>query len=81
MFTEQFNPPDLVGLKTKIALYCYGRKGPLGSRSCLLTDKNGDTHSFRFETFYNSYDALTLAVYEKKTTKAVSMNDISKLFD
>ncbi|MBK1853800.1 ImmA/IrrE family metallo-endopeptidase [Verrucomicrobiaceae bacterium 5K15] len=78
-FREQFDPPELTGLKSKIALYCYGNRGPLGKRSLILTDVNGDPHSFKFETFYNGYDALTMAVYEGKSSHNPVV-DFSKLF-
>ena len=79
-FREKFEPPELDNLKSKIALYCHRNKGPLGNRSLLLADKNGDTHSFKFETFYNGYAALTLAVYQKKTSTVIPAVDLSKLF-
>ena len=37
--------------------------GPLGATDALLQDANGDSHLFHFETFSNTYAALTLGVY------------------
>lgn len=48
-----------------IATYCkqdyWG--GPLGESELVLADDNGVRHRFRFETFFNHYDALTLGVH------------------
>ena len=48
-----------------IAAYCkqdyWG--GPLGESELVLADDNGVRHRFRFETFFNHYDALTLGVH------------------
>ncbi len=52
--------------------YCgRQRGGPLGADEVLLTDANGDQHVFAFETFFNSYDCLTLGVYARPRAKAV----------
>jgi hypothetical protein len=46
--------------------YCANRRGgPLGASDLLLSDDNGDSHIFHFETFYNQYDALTLGIYRQ----------------
>jgi hypothetical protein len=39
---------------------CYGRKGPLGSGELVLANDRGESRTFKFETFWNGYDALTL---------------------
>ncbi|MDE0622785.1 MAG: hypothetical protein OXH83_14070 [Bryobacterales bacterium] len=48
-----------------IAAYCkqdyWG--GPLGEAELVLADDNGVRQRFRFETFFNHYDALTLGVH------------------
>ncbi len=48
-----------------IATYCkqdyWG--GPVGESELVLADDNGVRHRFRFETFFNHYDALTLGVH------------------
>jgi hypothetical protein len=46
--------------------YCsWKKRGPLGERDLVLTDDNGDEHLFRFETFSNTHDVLTLITYLK----------------
>lgn len=42
---------------------CRGTRGPIGSGELILYDVNGDEHVFRTESFFNSYDALTLGIY------------------
>lgn len=39
------------------------RGGPLGEADAIFSDRNGDRHRFRLETFFNGYDALTLGTY------------------
>ncbi len=52
---------DLFGALTR---YCTSKRGGvIGQTELILSDDNGDPHRFYFETFYNSYDALTLGVY------------------
>ena len=36
------------------------RRGPLGEGELRLSDRNGTAHRFRFESFFNGYEALTL---------------------
>ncbi len=61
-------------LHRAISSYCGGqRAGPLGSAEVVLTDKNGERHVFHFETFSNTYDCLTLAVYRRPYTRAVGL--------
>jgi hypothetical protein len=56
-----------------VAGYCGSQRGgSLGSSELTLLDDNGDEHVFRFETFFNRYDALTLGVYAHKAAVAVS---------
>lgn len=40
---------------------CHGRRGPIGSGMVPVIDDRGDRRVFAFETFWNGYDALTLA--------------------
>lgn len=44
------------------------RGGPLGTYEVVLTDDNGDLHSFQAETFFNRHELLTLFVYKKKVS-------------
>ena len=44
--------------------YCGSQSGgPLGEDDLVLTADDGTSHVFRFETFFNRYDALTLGVW------------------
>ncbi|MBR1297385.1 ImmA/IrrE family metallo-endopeptidase [Bradyrhizobium sp. AUGA SZCCT0042] len=47
-------------------LYC-GRQtgGPLGATTITLTNVRGESCVFKFETFYNGYDALTLGSFKQ----------------
>ena len=52
--------------------YCGSqRAGPLGSDEVVLQDLNGASHVFAFETFSNTYDCLTLGVYDRPYSKVV----------
>jgi hypothetical protein len=52
--------------------YCsYKKTGPLGTGDLILSDVRGDSHTFRAETFGNSYHVLTLAVHVQPTPKVV----------
>lgn len=46
-----------------LTAFCRGSRGPIGSGELVLCDVNGDEHIFRVESFFNSYDALTLGLY------------------
>jgi hypothetical protein len=47
--------------------YCSrARGGPLGSDEVILKDVNGIPHVFWFETFFNRYEALTLAYHVRQ---------------
>jgi hypothetical protein len=48
-----------------VRIYCGTRqRGPLGEGMVALANSRGETETFRFETFFNGYDALTLGVAE-----------------
>jgi hypothetical protein len=56
-----------------IQSYCLDRRGGLlGAADIVLEDDNGTSHIFRFETFFNRYDALTLGVYREQRPLIVS---------
>lgn len=60
-FRERFGALREVDLFTAIVGYCGSQRGgSLGRSEVLLQDLNGDRHSFEFETFFNSHEALTL---------------------
>ena len=66
-FAERFASASQTRIFEQVAQYCgMQRGGPLGESELLLTDDNGDPHAFRFETFFNRYDALTLGVYRQR---------------
>lgn len=63
-FAARFSGVSELELFGQICSYCGPQRGgPLGERESVLTDDNGNPHVFRFETFFNGYDALTLAVW------------------
>jgi Zn-dependent peptidase ImmA (M78 family) len=48
----------------KVASYCNGYwVGLVGESELVLEDDNEKSHRFRFQTFFNGYDALTLGVH------------------
>ena len=63
-FATRFSSTSQTAIFNCLAGYCGSQRGgPLGQSELLLSDDNGDPHRFHFETFFNSYDALTLGVY------------------
>lgn len=66
-FFERFGAPDERSLFDKIVGYCGAQTGGLlGEDEVVLQDLNGDEHVFRFETFFNRYQALTFGVYARR---------------
>ncbi len=64
MFATRFSAIDEKTIFRHITSYCGAQRGgPLGEAEIALIDVNSIQHVFRFETFYNRYEALTLAVY------------------
>ena len=49
------------------------RGGTLGQAEVRLVNDEGQPHAFRFETFYNGYEALTLGIWEKSDPVAVAI--------
>ena len=67
-FKLQFHTLDILKLFAEIQSYCSRAKaGPLGTKIIVLRDINGDRHEFRFESFHNGYECLTLGVYLRKS--------------
>lgn len=74
-FARLFPDPDLLKLNDCIRGYCgWQKKGPLGDGSVILLDFEGVRHEFNFETFFNGYDALTLAVHKRQAPSMVSVD-------
>lgn len=73
-FRLMFEIPTVPKLEAILKTYCGAqRAGPLGTAQTTLTDRNGDDHVFRFESFFNHYDCLTLAVYQRRHVKVVGL--------
>jgi hypothetical protein len=63
-FERQFSMVDEIQVFMALLTYCgYQGGGPLGSNEIMLADDNGAEHVFFLESFYNSHDALTLALH------------------
>ncbi|RQO37231.1 DUF955 domain-containing protein [Herminiimonas sp. KBW02] len=63
-FMARFSKISEIELFKAVAGYCGPQSGgPLGATDLILTDDNGENHRFKFETFFNRYDGLTLGTY------------------
>lgn len=61
---RRFGTPSELSLFDQVVSYCGAQRGgSLGEEDILLTDINGASHVFHFETFFNTHQALTLGVY------------------
>lgn len=61
-FAERFAGVDEIALFAAVETYCGPQRGGmLGSGEAILRDGNSERHVFRFETFFNGHEALTLA--------------------
>ena len=66
-FRVRFGSVAEVEVFDALQQYCSRAKGgPLGSAEVILKDVNGTSHVFWFETFFNRYEALTLAYHVKE---------------
>jgi hypothetical protein len=73
-FAARFGNTSEPALFRAIASYSQARRaGPLGEREVVLTDVNGDGHVFRFETFFNGYEALTLGVWSRAMSVTIAV--------
>lgn len=60
-FAVRFDTVSEIDLFGHVAAYCGPQRGGrLGEAEIVLPDLAGALHVFRFETFFNSYQALTL---------------------
>jgi hypothetical protein len=73
-FRRQFGCVAEVEVFEALKGYCSrARGGSLGSAEIILMDANGDRHLFWFETFFNTFEALTLAYHVKKLSLVVAV--------
>lgn len=73
-FQARFSKVTEAELFDALAGYCTGKSGgTLGQSELILTDDNGDSHRFYFETLFNRFDALTLGIYVAPERVAVAM--------
>ncbi|WP_245261053.1 hypothetical protein [Mesorhizobium sp. LSHC440B00] len=71
-FSVAFGGVTPAELHRAITSYCGPqRAGPLGSAELVLPDGNGDPHVFFFESFSNTYDCLTLGIYQRRHSRVV----------
>ncbi|MCR4347719.1 MAG: hypothetical protein NUV55_11040 [Sulfuricaulis sp.] len=71
-FLRQFPNFDAEAIYAIVSRYVtYRPRGPVGSSTEQLTDINGDTYEFYFDSFSNSYSLLTFAFAKKKLAKSV----------
>jgi hypothetical protein len=65
-FTPRFGRVSEIELFRHVASYCGAqRAGKLGEAEIALSGTTRKRHLFRFETIFNSYEALTLAVWQR----------------
>lgn len=72
-FALRFATSTEIGLFQGIVSYSGPQRGgSLGQGEVILTDVNGDPHVFRFDTFFNGHEALTLGVWVRRLAAIVS---------
>ncbi|MEA3390374.1 ImmA/IrrE family metallo-endopeptidase [Sphingopyxis indica] len=73
-FSDRFGAITEAQLFAATVGYAGAQKGgPLGDDEVVLIDRNGDRHAFRFETFFNGHEALTLGIWLRAIPSAVSV--------
>jgi len=71
-FASRFGSTTEVALFAMATSYCgRQRGGQLGEDQVVLLDVTGRHHVFHFETFFNSYEALTMGSYLRPVAAAV----------
>lgn len=61
-FAERFGDIDEIALFATVQSYSGPQRGGvLGGADAIIRDANGERHVFRFETFFNGHEALTLS--------------------
>lgn len=81
-FNDQF--PDITEQEAVdiFESYCKRSKGgPLGGKNVCLRDANGEEHEFRFDSFSNMHETLTLVTYIGKRQVIVSPFGMNSAFD
>ena len=74
-FRTRFGTVGETEVFSKLLDYCSNAGGgALGSDEVTLIDDNGELHIFHFETFFNRYEALTLAYYVRKHAIIVNIS-------
>lgn len=74
-FQERFSKIREVDLFKEIRNYSSNRRGgPLGASELILADDAGVKHLFRFETFFNQHEALTLGIYQRAHALVIAVN-------
>ncbi len=74
VFAEQFASVTAEQLFFSLRKFCYGTRGPIGAGEVILRDVAGVPHVFLFESFHNSYDALTLGVHQRALAVTQSLS-------
>jgi hypothetical protein len=64
-FADRFSAVTAMQVFEVLGTFCYGVRGPIGSDHILITDINNVKYVFAVESFYNSYDALTIGILQK----------------
>ena len=73
-FVQRFGTTTEIALFDVITRYSGSQRGgKLGQDDVVLTDANGETHLFRFETFFNGHEALSLGVWMHPHSVVVSL--------
>lgn len=76
-FRQRFAGITVPQLFEPVARYCGAQRGGiLGENDIVLPDRDGDTHLFRFETFFNGYEALTLGFWLRPHQVVVSLRSV-----
>lgn len=66
-FRKMFSHLTEIGLYKLLVGYCGSQSGGiLGEDELVLADSNGGNHLFRFQTFFNRHEALTLGYWLSK---------------
>lgn len=74
LFAQRFSKVTEKEVFRAMLGYCGNQgAGPLGEGEVLLEDDRGERHVFHFETFFNTYDALTMGVYQAAPSTVFSM--------